>query len=295
MFKTMKSTVLRTIQSLISNNISLELHSYTFFSVLVFTILLSTSQIVIAAEEEFPGRPLYPTVSVIEIDELYNRLDEVVVVDVRSSYEYETLRLKGALNIPLSSNTFVSEMRKLRTTDPRPIVVYCNGKTCMKSYKAALKCAVNKIDNVHSYDAGIMDWAKAHPDKAELLGRSPVNPNQLISHNEFKKHLLTPDEYGVKVANSSAIVLDVRDRFQREALSIFVGRERRAYLDDKKTLDRYIAKAKRENRMLLVHDAAGKQVRWLQYYLKDKGINDYYFMQGGIAAYYDQMKKDFTQ
>ena len=52
-----------------------------------------------AAEDEFPGRDLYPSVPYIEIKELHDRLDEVVVVDVRSSYEYETLRVKGALNV----------------------------------------------------------------------------------------------------------------------------------------------------------------------------------------------------
>ncbi|KPJ95786.1 MAG: hypothetical protein AMJ55_03085, partial [Gammaproteobacteria bacterium SG8_15] len=127
------------------------------------------------------------------------------------------------------------------------------------------------------------------------LGKSPVDPKRLISKKEFKKHLLSPDAYGEEVANSSAIVLDVRDRFQREALSIFVGRERRAYLDDKKKLDSYIDRAKREGKTLLVHDAAGKQVQWLQYYLEDKGLKSYYFMDGGIAAYYDQLKAEFEK
>jgi len=246
-------------------------------------------------EEEFPGRGLYPLVPVIELEDLQNQFNDVVVVDVRSQYEFETLRVKGAVNIPLSSPTFVEQMGKLRTNDARPIVVYCNGKTCMKSYKAALKCSVNKIDNVLAFDAGIMDWARSYPENAVLLGRSPVDPNKLISQEEFKKHLLSPDQYGEQVATSSAIVLDVRDRFQREGLSLFVGRERRAYLDDTKTLERYIDKAKRENKTLLVHDAAGKQVRWLQYYLKDKGLSDFYFMEGGTSAYYEQMKKEFIR
>lgn len=245
--------------------------------------------------EEFPGRGLYPLVPVIELQALNEQFDGVVVVDVRSKYEFDTLRVKGAANIPLSSPTFVEQMGKLRAKDPRPIVVYCNGKTCMKSYKAALKCSVNKIDNVLAFDAGVMDWARAYPQNAVLLGRSPVDPNKLISQEEFNKHLLSPDQYGEKVATSSAIVLDVRDRFQREGLSLFVGRERRAYLDDEKTLERYIDKAKRENKTLLVHDAAGKQVRWLQYYLKDKGLRDFYFMEGGTSAYYEQMKKEFVR
>lgn len=273
------------------------LHAVNKWLLSLLAVLATALPLALSAntDAEFPGRPLYPEVSVIELDELFRRLDEVIVVDVRSAYEYETLRVKGAINIPLSSKTFVSRMRKLRMSDTRPIVVYCNGKTCMKSYKAARKCAVNKIDNVHSYDAGIMDWARTYPEHAELLGRSPVDPKKLISKKEFKKHLLSPDAYGDKVASSPAIVLDVRDRFQREALSIFVGRERRAYLDDKKKLDSYITKAKREGKTLLVHDAAGKQVRWLQYYLKDKGLKSYYFMEGGVAAYYDELKEEFSK
>ncbi len=275
------------------------LRNRILISVWLITAFLSISATfdVFAAENapEFPGRELYPLVPVIELEELNKRFADVAIVDVRSKYEFDTLRIKGAVNIPLSSPTFVEQINELRTKDPRPIVVYCNGKTCMKSYKAALTCSVNKIDNVEAFDAGIMDWARAYPEQAVLLGRSPVDPNKLISQDQFKKHLLSPDQYGEQVASSSAIVLDVRDRFQREGLSLFVGRERRAYLDDIDTLDKYIEKAKRENKTLLVHDAAGKQVIWLQYYLEDKGLRDFYFMDGGTSAYYEQMKQEFVR
>jgi rhodanese-related sulfurtransferase len=264
--------------------------------VMVSAVLVVFSATVVHAADnskEFPGRGLYPLVPVIELKDLNSKFAKVLVVDVRSQYEYDTLRVKGAVNIPLSSPTFVEQMRDLRAKDNRPMVLYCNGKTCMKSYEAVLKCSVNKIDDVLAFDAGVMDWARAYPQLAVLLGKNPVDTKKLISKEEFKKHLLSPDQYGEQVANSGAIVLDVRDRFQREGLSLFVGRERRAYLDDTKALDRYIEKAKRENKKLLVHDAAGKQVVWLQYYLKDKGLTNYYFMDGGTSAYYDQMKKEF--
>lgn len=260
-----------------------------------YALTLTIKSIAAETSTEFPGRDLYPAVPVIELDELFERINDVVVVDVRSEYEFQTLHIKNAVNLPLSATTFLSSVRKLRSADRRPIVVYCNGKTCMKSYTAALKCSDNKVEQVYAYDAGIMDWAKKYPKNAVLLGKSPIDPASLISSAEFKKHLLSPDDYSEHVASTSAIVLDVRDRFQREAVSLFVGRERRAYLDDQRTLDRYIDKAKREGRALLVHDAAGIQVRWLQYYLKDKGLDNYYFMDGGIAAYYDLIKLDFER
>ncbi len=260
---------------------------------LCFVVMIYTQQLLAAEEKkEFPGRDLYPEVPYIELQDFYQKLKrkEVVVVDVRSSLEFETLRVNEAINIPLASKTFVDDMRKLRLAEDRPIIVYCNGKTCMKSYKAARKCDIEKISGVTAYDAGIMDFAKSFPKDALLLGKVLDNPKKLISKDDFKKHLISPDKFGERIASTSDIVLDVRDRFQREGISIFVGREYRVAIDNKRRLDRYIDKAMKENKSLLIYDAAGKQVRWLQYYLEDKGLKSYYFMQGGINAYYKDMK-----
>ena len=267
-------------------------------TLIVGLLLLMVAQTVVAKEskpKEFPGRDLYPEVPFIELQDFYAKLsrNEVTVVDVRSSYEYQTLRIKDAINIPLASKTFVSEMRKLSVSTGKPIVVYCNGKTCMKSYKAARKCSIEKIDNVLAYDAGIMDFAKTYPKNALLLGKLLSDPKKLISKDDFKKHLIEPEKFGERIASTSDIVLDVRDRFQREGISIFVGREHRVSIDNTRRLDRYIDKAIKENKTLLIYDAAGKQVRWLQYYLNDKGLKSYYFMKGGIRAYYKNMKSDF--
>ena len=266
----------------------------TIFGTLLFIWALP---LVVGAEknDEFPGRPLYPEVPYYDLKEFHTKLtkNEVVVVDVRSEYEYETLRIKGAVNVSLASKTFVSEMRKLRNSEKRPIVVYCNGKTCMKSYKAVRKCMVEKIPDVYAYDAGIMDFAKSFPKEAVLLGRVLEDPKKLISKEDFKKHLLSPEKFGERIAETADIVIDVRDRFQREGISIFVGREFRVGLDNKRRLDRYIDKAIKENKALMIYDAAGKQVRWLQYYLEDKGLKSYYFMNGGISAYFKTIKSDF--
>ena len=246
------------------------------------------------SDKEYPGRDLYPEVPYMELQDFYQKLkrNEIIVVDVRSAYEFDTLRVAGAVNVPLASKTFASDMRKLRMSDNKPIVVYCNGKTCMKSYKAARKCDIEKIDNVIAYDAGIMDFAKSFPKDALLLGKTLNDPKKLISKDDFKRHLLSPDKFGERIADTSDIVLDVRDRFQREGISIFVGREYRVSIDNTKRLDRYIDKAIKENKSLLIYDAAGKQVQWLQYYLEDKGLKSYYFMQGGISAYYKDMKAE---
>jgi len=266
----------------------------------VMLIVFVVSHLAVANEKsskEFPGRDLYPEVPFIQLKDFYQKRKrkEIIVVDVRSEYEYKTLRMEGAINIPLASKDYVSEMKKLRASSTVPIVVYCNGKTCMKSYVAVRRCMVEKIDNVLSYDAGILDFAKNYPKESILLGKVLNDPSKLISKEYYDEHLLSPDKFGERIAETDDIVLDVRDRFQREGISIFVGREHRVSIDDTKRLERYIDKAQNEKKYLLIYDAAGKQVEWLQYYLEDRGLKSYYFMQGGISNYYKAMKSELKR
>jgi len=243
-----------------------------------------------ASSKEFPGRDLYPDVPVISLADFKAKYKNVVIVDVRSAYEYDTLHISGARNIPVADRDFVEKMQKLRANTKKDIIVYCNGKTCMKSYKAGHECVIHKIDNVTSYDAGIWDWARAMPAQTLLFERPLMDPKKLISKAEFHRHLISPDEFSDRIANTADIVLDVRDRYQREGISLYVGREFHVYLDDKKRLDRFINKAMQEKKALLVYDAAGKQVAWLQYYLEEKGMKNYFFMDGGIHKYYSAME-----
>jgi len=275
----------------------LVLNTRSIVNASIFTLLLMLfSQLVFAKANEFPGRKLYPAVKYIELKDLKKALPESIVVDVRSAYEYETLRVKGALNISISSKTYVDKMRKLRADNPtKKIFVYCNGKTCMKSYKAVMKCRRNGIKDIISFDAGIMDWAKAYPKNAVLLGKSPVDTNKIISKKRFKSKLVTPDVFESLVSDKTAIVIDLRDRFQREATGIFSGLEERVYLDDKKSLEMYVKKANKEGKTLLIYDAAGKQVRWLMYYLEDKNTKSYKFMKGGAHAYFKALRSKFTK
>jgi rhodanese-related sulfurtransferase len=240
------------------------------------------------ANTKFPGRDLYPEASTYELDQLFKELDKVVIVDVRSQYEFDTLRIKGALNISLTDKAFADKLRSVRASTEKPIVFYCNGVTCHKSYQAVRKAVFHKIENTHAFDAGIFSWAKAHPDHAVLLGRTPINPDDIIDKDKLNAHMLAPSDFGTRI-DDSTIVLDVRDRFQREAVGFFPGIERRVALDQTDKLDRYLQRAKREAKTLLIYDEAGHQVQWLQYHLVDAGIKDYYFMKGGAKAYYDML------
>jgi len=269
-------------------------HKLPFRALIMLLVLLSNQAT--AADSEYPGRKIYLNTPYITLEELTKEFNDVIVVDVRSSYEYSTLHIKNALNIPLNSKSFIQDMQALRKQHPqKKIVTYCNGKTCMKSYKAASKCRTNGIDNVVVFDAGIMDWAKTNHKLSVLLNTSPIDPARLISKSKFTARLLEPETFFKQANNSNPVIIDVRDPLQRAGMPLFVGREKRAVLDDTKKLKLLIAQAKREQRPLYIYDEAGKQVRWLMYYLEDQNATDYYFMKGGAKAYFKSVSNDFKQ
>jgi predicted sulfurtransferase len=269
-------------------------HILPFRALIVLLVLLSNQAF--AADSEYPGRKIYVNTPYITLKQLTKEFNDVIVADVRSSYEYSTLHIKNALNIPLNSKSFIKDMQALRKQHPqKKIVTYCNGKTCMKSYKAASKCRTNGIDNVFVFDAGIMDWAKTNHKLSVLLNTSPIDPARLISKSKFTARLLDPETFFKQANDSNPIIIDVRDPLQRAGMPLFVGREKRAVLDDTEKLNLLIRQAKREQRSLYIYDEAGKQVRWLMYYLEDQNATDYYFMKGGAKAYLQSMSNDFKQ
>jgi rhodanese-related sulfurtransferase len=246
---------------------------------------------VFSSYEEYPNRALYPEAPFISLEDLHKQKDNTLIVDVRSAYEYDTLRIKGALNIPLNSSDYLERIQALRAKSDKPIAFYCNGKTCRKSYKAARRALRADIGNVTVYDTGIFDWASQYPEDSELLGQSPVQPGQLISTSKFKSHQLEANDF-MKKASKRAIVLDVRDPTQRDGLFIFNGTEIPLPLDNDK-MQRYIDLAKNQNKPLMIYDAVGKQVRWLQYYLEDQNLKSYYFMKGGAKSFFDNLLSEY--
>ncbi len=237
------------------------------------------------ADEAFPYRKQYLPVDVLSTEELAGRFQQVVVVDVRSRYEFETLHIKGAVNIPLGSKDFVERIRRLRQETGKPLVFYCNGGTCRQSYHAAVVALNAHIEGIYVYGDGVFAWAKAYPALTVALGKNPIEPKDLISEEQFKARLLAPKDFESRVGKD-AIVLDVRDRRQRDN-PLFPFKELRVPLDDRAGIERVVEQAKREGKTLLIYDAVGKQVQWLQYQLERLGLEKYYFMKGGAEGYWE--------
>lgn len=259
---------------------------YIQWAMLALLFGVSTAQGAIEkSTAEFPYRSQYD-VNILETSEFTAKLKDVLAIDVRSKYEFETLRIKDAVNIPLDKR-FVDNVRKLREQDARPFVFYCNGKTCRKSYDAASTADRAGVPNVYVYDAGIAAWAEEHPEHTVLRGKTPIQRSDLIGDKDFSARVLAPkpfvalfDQLGKKVA-----VLDIRDRVQRDN-PVFGLAEERIPLDDAARLDAFMETTRKQGKTLLVYDKAGHQIRWFQYYLREKGIRDYHFLKGGSDGYF---------
>ncbi|MDH5325212.1 MAG: rhodanese-like domain-containing protein [Gammaproteobacteria bacterium] len=261
---------------------------------LLLLVSLLASSFVYAAED-FPGRThnKYKNVPYIELNDLHSRLANVTIVDVRSAFEFNTLKIKSAINIPVAFDTFEDEVKKLHAKTKKTLVFYCNGHTCMKSYAAAQRAKEAGLDDVLAFDAGIFDWTKAHPDQAVLLGQSPVNIGDLIPKKKLKARMLDPDKFSDMATQdqSKTLVIDIRDKFQRAGVGFFPGMERWTSLNDMDKLYMHVKKAAAKNKTIYIYDEVGKQVRWLQYALERLGVKNYYFMSDGARGYYKMIAK----
>lgn len=271
--------------------------NFSFFLIITFLLSIISFPSLSFAESDdgFPGRKLYPQVKTISKEALYKKIknDDVMVVDVRSDFEYQTLKISGAVHIPNASKSFPEKLKALRDETAKDIVFYCNGRSCFKSYNAAMKAIKYNVSNCYSYDAGVFEWALMYPDNAELLGRSPVDEDRIISKQDFTSHQLSPKDFEQQSLEDDAKIYDVRDREQRRGGSgLFMFRDKSVQLDNTRKLARIVSKAIDNDSTLYFYDQKGKQVRWLQYFLESEGLENYFFMKGGAAAYHEMITKE---
>jgi rhodanese-related sulfurtransferase len=245
-----------------------------------------------SADGEFPLRPKYPQVRTISTEQFAKMLPDVLVVDSRTRFEWETLHVKGAINVPVDevdtgmNREFEKGIAKVQQKNTKPIVFYCNGHTCPKSYEAARRAARIGITNVYAYDAGIADWSRVHPELTALYNKPAITLADLIDEKDFNAHLLPAKQFKARALSDKCgcIVVDVRDVVARDFL-LFPLHELHVSLDERAALDTVIDKAKREHKTVLAYDSVGKAVQWLQYYLVKRGLKDYLFMKDGENGY----------
>ncbi|ALC17086.1 putative sulfurtransferase [Desulfuromonas soudanensis] len=242
-----------------------------------------------AAADEFVLRPKYPNVKPISTDELARVYDQAVIVDVRSDIEYDVAHITKAVHISISQGTFIGELEKARAKESAsPLAFYCNGTTCAKSYKAAEEAMAAGFANVFCYDAGVNAWITTHPEKGTLMGRTPAVKEKLLSDEAFSARKIGYAEFAKKASEANSLVIDIREPFQR-AKDPQLPQNKMLTLSGVRNIpsDRLVPLLKKgefKDNQLLITDAVGKQVQWLQYYLEDNGYKNYFFLDNGVLS-----------
>lgn len=260
----------------------------TVCKLVVVMIVLLTAGTVFAANE-FPLREKYPDVKPISLEALNASYDDTLIIDVRSEVEYDVIHVKKAVNVQITKSTFLKDLEKIRAKDgDTDIAFYCNGHTCAKSYKAAAAAMDDGFKNIYCFDAGIFEWTKAYPERSTLLGQSPVNPADLISKDQLNDKKVEWDAFKAKAAEANSIVVDLRDPFQR-AKDASLAQNKNVDLKGIRNIPmdritKLLAKGEMKDKQLLLFDAVGKQVRWLQYHLEQAGYDNYAFLAKGVLS-----------
>ena len=241
---------------------------------------------------DFPYRKDYPDVPVVELEELKAGYDDgsFVIVDVRSSIEFDTIHPKGALHVNLSSADFEANLNNVSEQHPgKKIALYCNGITCLKSYNGTMKAIDAGLKNVYAFDAGIPAWAKAYPSETLLVGKPIIDSEkQLIPNSAFANKTIDFDTFKKVAAAPNALVIDARDPMQR--VGKLPGFEKALPVPLDKLIQNIINHDRMKDKQLVIFDQVGKQVRWVMYHLEDKGYKDYYFLKGGATAVLKEQK-----
>jgi rhodanese-related sulfurtransferase len=255
--------------------------------VMTFVLILYSTGIF--AMSEFPLRAEYPNVEPISITELSNQYAEVEIVDVRSDMEFNVIHIANAKHIQVTKGTFLENLEKLRSKNgDKPIVFYCNGHTCAKSYKAASEAQKAGFSNVYCFDAGVFEWVDKYPERGTLLGQTPADKSKLISKADLNAKMISFADFKRKSLQPDTIVIDTRDPYQR-VKNADLPQNKMVNLSGIRNIpmDRMLVLLNKKeflDKKLLIFDAVGKQVRWLQYHLEANGYENYSFLKSGALG-----------
>jgi rhodanese-related sulfurtransferase len=98
----------------------------------------------------------------------------VMAIDARVANEYAESHIKGAVSIPYKEKSAKAvnfdvkedsfDMKKFPANKSTPVVIYCNGPECWKSFKASTAAIKAGYKTVYWFRGGLPEWkTKGYP------------------------------------------------------------------------------------------------------------------------------------
>ena len=130
----------------------------------------------------------YPEVDNDQIIKLLNSDKDVLIIDVRSEYEYEKGHLLNAINLPYDDDDFKSELNEIIDYKDKTVLVYCRSGN--RSEKAAVKLVDNGFKNVKNVTDGVDEYDYKLVKVDNITGREA---EKMINDDKHDKDLIILD------------------------------------------------------------------------------------------------------
>ena len=138
----------------------------------------------IQQSEETKG---YENIDGKQTEKLLNSDKDVLIIDVRSEYEYEKGHLLNAINLPYDDD-FNSELNEIIDYKDKIVLVYCRSGN--RSEKAAVKLVDNSFKNVKNVTDGVDEYDYKLVKVDNITGREA---EKMINDDKHDKDLIILD------------------------------------------------------------------------------------------------------
>lgn len=139
----------------------------------------------IQQSEETKG---YENIDGKQTEKLLNSDKDVLIIDVRSEYEYEKCHLLNAINLPYDDDDFKSELNEIIDYKDKTVLVYCRSGN--RSEKAAVKLVDNGFKNVKNVTDGVDEYDYKLVKVDNITGREA---EKMINDDKHDKDLIILD------------------------------------------------------------------------------------------------------
>jgi len=133
----------------------MKLHSFVFLSCMLLIGVSHAEKSEYRSPEHVEGAI---TTTVLDAKKLFDQ--GVVFVDVRNPRYYAKAHIPNAFHMDLKHDFNESKLDGVAKKD-QPIVIYCSGVKCSRSYRASAKALSWGFTKVHYFRGGIVEWKKS--------------------------------------------------------------------------------------------------------------------------------------
>lgn len=128
------------------------------FEFLLGIALLSISSFALAGDVSPKTVDGATTVDTAQARELFD--NEALFVDVRKNSDWDAGRIPGAVHLELKK-VFSEETLSAEAGKDEPIVIYCNGESCMRSSAGSAQAVGWGFSKIYYYRDGFPAWKAA--------------------------------------------------------------------------------------------------------------------------------------